>query len=201
MQSLKIYIWQESVKKNPFRLLWNGGGKTHFFNSKKSTLAFIGFYNSEAAEMLKLSSWQDRNWNLQSRFNLTRVGALHFRGFWWVCEPEPSAQCGHPHPHCVWVLVSVPPSAELTVSLGPQSLSHYSWSCWCHSTVLKVLGYWARPPGFAVLLLLPVNVGSYSSSLISLCLSSLILKWGSYLRGFLWGWVKSWKCLRTVPRT
>lgn len=31
-------------------------GKRHIFlNSKKSTLAFVGFYNSEAAEMLKLT--------------------------------------------------------------------------------------------------------------------------------------------------
>ena len=154
------------------------GKDTFFFNSKKSTLAFIGFYNSEAAEMLKLSSWQDRNWNLQSRFNLTRVGALHFREFWWACEPKPSAQCGHPHPHCVWVLASLPPPAELTVSFGPWSLPHCSWSCWYHSTVLKVLGCGTKPPGLAVLIPRPITVGPYSSYLISLCLSFLIFKMG-----------------------
>lgn len=61
MQSLKIHIWQESVKKKKIASdCYVVVGKRHIFlNSKKSTLAFVGFYNSEDAEMLKLSSWQD----------------------------------------------------------------------------------------------------------------------------------------------
>lgn len=59
IQSLKIHIWQESEKKISLDYNVMVGERHFFFNSKKSTLAFVGFYNSETAEMLKLSSWQD----------------------------------------------------------------------------------------------------------------------------------------------
>ena len=186
--------------------MWWWGKDTFFLNSKKSTLAFVGFYNSETAEMLKLSSWQDWNWNLQSPFNLTRVGALHLRGIWWsLWAWAINTMGGHPLTGGPF-LASLPafcrPHLLGLCPLSPPRLSHCPQSGWEHSIWLRIrvvksdhlgLQYW-----FHDLQIL----GPYSSYLILLCLGFLICKMGTI--SISWHnskWVMSWKCIRAVPST